>query len=121
MSMRNRRRWFVRSGLGSMGLGASAVAAIALGAGLPAAMAAGAVGGAGGFFLALVVPRRVRRPDARAEIEAVLQDIDAQIEALSWLQIRLPAASSGKAILLRTFDAARAVAGRLHQGNAILG
>ena len=121
MSMRNRNQWLARSVLASACLGASAVAAIAVGASLPVGFAAGAVAGASGLFLAGIVRRRRRLPDPKGEIDAVLRDIDAQIEELAWLQIRLPAASAGKSTLLKTCDAARAVATRLHQGNTSLG
>ena len=121
MSMRNRKGWLARSIFASASLGASAAAAIVLGASLPLGIAAGAVAGTSGFFLAGVLWRRRRLPDPKEEIDAVLRDVDARIEELAWLQIRLPAASGGKSTLLKTCDAARAVARRLHQGTATLG
>ena len=117
--MRHRKRWLAQIVLFGAALGIAAAAAIFAGWGLPAVLATAAVAGAGVCIVAGLIGMR-RAPDLRAEVEAVLKDIDNQIEALAWAQIRLPPTSGGKSSLLKTCDAARAVARRLHQGNTSL-
>jgi hypothetical protein len=117
--MRNRKRWLGRIVLSGATFGVTAAAIIFAGGTVLAASAAAVVAAAGVCIVAGLVGMR-RAPDLRAEVEAVLKDIDNQIEALAWAQIWLPPTSGGKSSLLKTCDAARAVARRLHQGNATL-
>jgi hypothetical protein len=119
-NMRNRKRRLGRIVVFGAAFGISAAATIFAGGSAPAAVAAAVVAGVSACIVVALVGWWGRLPDYRAEVEAVLKDIDDQIEKLAWAQIRLPPASAGKSSLLQTCDAARAVAGRLHQGNASL-
>jgi hypothetical protein len=114
------RRWLLRLIACWASFGAIVAIDALLGAGLLIAVAAGAVAAAVSYVVLNAVMRRAPA-DHIHEVGEVLRNMDREIEALSWVQIRLPPASTGKATLLRTCDAARAVAARLNQENSTLG